>query len=431
MSRRTSLRAKISIAFILQIAAISCATVLGVYAAATVLEDVLIKRALRDEAQHYVSRLDQRPDAELPDTFNMHGYLDRGDGGLPDYVAELPPGYHTLPREQGSQLVYVSDTPHGRLVLVFNQEHVHQLALYFGFVPLTVVLLIIYLTAWLSYRLSRRAISPVVWLANEVREWDPKAPNLEALQPENLPVDAEGEVEVLARALHGFGSRIQEFVERERQFTRDASHELRSPLTVIKIAADVLLADGDLTPYAQRSVTRIKKACRDMEALIEAFLILAREGDTGLPEEDFLIGDVVDEEIERAEPLVAGKPVELRANIGHNFALHASPKVVSVMLGNLLRNACLYTDSGTVTVTIGEDYVEVEDTGVGMKPEDVARAFQPFFRASNSQRGGHGVGLTIVRRLSDRFGWPVELHSELGVGTRARIRFPDARPDIG
>jgi signal transduction histidine kinase len=170
-----------------------------------------------------------------------------------------------------------------------------------------------------------------------------------------------------------------------------------------------------------------------MEAMIEAFLILARESDTGLPQEDFVANDAVSEEIERAQPLLEGKQVALTLDQQSAFALHAPPKVFAAMIGNLIRNACLYTEAGNVRVVIGRDaagngFVSVKDSGIGMSDDELKNAFLPYFRGNRSARGGHGVGLTLVRRLSDRFGWPVEMHSELGVGTTATIRFPQARP---
>ena len=98
------------------------------------------------------------------------------------------------------------------------------------------------------------------------------------------------------------------------------------------------------------------------------------------------------------------------------------------MWGNLLRNACHYTDRGRIVVRLAADRIEVEDTGVGMTAEELQRAFEPFFRGGEHRDGGQGVGLTIVRRLADRFGWPVELQSEHGRGTRATIRFPNPQP---
>ena len=431
MQKSAGLRSKIWVAFILQVAAISFATLLGVYGASAVLKDVLIQRALTDEASHYWKRLEKDPAAPLPDTFNMLGHmLKPGEDAsrLPAKLRDLEPGYHSLPRIKGGSLVYVSDGPPGRLYLVFNQEQVDALAFFFGAVPLAVVLVVIYVIAWFTYRVSRRAVSPVIWLANLVQQWDPKHPDVSALSPDQLPTDVGGEVRVLAAALHRFASRIESFVEREHNFTRDASHELRTPLTVIRMATDLLLADGELLPHAQRSVQRIKTSARDMEALIEAFLILAREGDTGLKEEDFAVGDVVREEIDKARPLLADKPVELLLEDAGDFALHASPRVLAVMLGNLLRNACHYTDAGRIVVRIAGDRIEVEDSGIGMTPDELERAFEPFFRGGEHREGGQGVGLTIVRRLADRFGWPVDLQSEHGRGTRATLRFPNPQP---
>jgi signal transduction histidine kinase len=424
------LRRKIWIAFILQVAAISFATVLGVYGASAVLQDVLIHRALVDEAAHYWRRFDADPGAELPDTFNMKGHLHRpgADAGvLPEYLHELEPGYHSLPRARGGTLVYVEDRPAGRLFLEFKQEQVTALAFFFGAVPLVFVLIVIYVVAWATYRLSRRAVSPVIWLAEVVQKWDPKHPDIGQLRPEGLPIDVEGEVEVLANALHSFGSRISGLLERERNFTRDASHELRTPLTVIHAACELLEGEPDLPPHVLRTLVRIRGSAMDMEALIGAFLLLAREDDSALPNERVVVNTIVREELDRAEPLVHGRPVELVLREDARFCLLAPSRVLAVVLSNLIRNACAYTSEGTVTVVVGADFVRVGDTGEGMSEDELARVFDPFYRVQPQRGGGHGLGLAIVQRLAERFDWRVSLHSRAGVGTSAQVRFPSAR----
>jgi signal transduction histidine kinase len=269
-------------------------------------------------------------------------------------------------------------------------------------------------------------VSPVIWLASQVQRWDPKQPEPELLSPENLPPDVEGETLVLAQSLHEFASRIEHFVQRERDFTRDASHELRTPLTIIRVAGDMMATDDTLSPLVRKSLGRIQGAGRDMEALIEAFLILAREGDTGLPDADFDVLELVADEVEKARALVAGKPVQVAYRVEQSFHLHAPARVLGVMLSNLLRNACNYTDAGTVTVTVRMGEIAVADTGVGMDADVLARVFEPFFRAPNPGKDGQGIGLSIVHRLSHRYGWPVRLESRPGEGTTATLVFPQA-----
>ncbi|HEX7129762.1 MAG TPA: HAMP domain-containing sensor histidine kinase [Rhodanobacteraceae bacterium] len=274
-------------------------------------------------------------------------------------------------------------------------------------------------------RRARDAHTAVTSLAEAVRGWNPHQPDASAFDPAKLGLE-HAEVAVLAEALRSFAARLEAFAERERNFTRDASHELRTPLTVIKVAADVLADEENLSPFAQRSLTRISRSVREIEALIEAFLVLARESDTGLPEQDFLVNDVVREEVERYRDLLGAKPVDLRLEEEARFALHAPPRVLAVVIGNLIRNACLYTERGSIVVSVHSGSVRVTDTGCGMDAEELARAFQPFYRGSGSGARGHGIGLAVVRRIADRFDWPVELDSRPGHGTVATLRFPRA-----
>ncbi len=368
------------------------------------------------------------PDTAPPDTYFVRGYLARpgsDPAAVPPPFSGVAPGYHRGGAEH-TEIIYVADSAAGRLYMSVDAARTHHLVLGFGLALCAVIIVIVYFTTWITYRASRSALSPIIALANAVRDWDPTHPDLDALLPENLPVSSDGDVESLAFALHGFATRLEEFVERERAFTRDASHELRTPLTVIKASADMLL-DDDIAPFTQRTATRILRAVRDMESLIESFLILARESDGGLPEEDFSVNDIIDDEIERAQPLCEGKPVHIVREARAQLALRSAPRAFRVLVGNLVRNACQYTERGRVTISVEADRVVVRDTGVGMNEQELKRAFVSFFRGDQGRGSGHGIGLTIVKRLADRFGWEVGMSSELGVGTTVTVVFPDTQ----
>jgi signal transduction histidine kinase len=417
------LGARLGRTFLLQAAFIGAAAVIGAFLSGLLLEEVLIRQALREEAAHFWTQRERDSNFPLPDTLNLTGHLD----AVPQELVNLSAGYHDRVINGIDAVVLVTDNADQRLYLTFDRSGVRRLATVFGLLPLALVLLVVYLSTWLGLRASRRAFSPVIALARRVRELDPAAPDPSQLDPAQLPRDADDEVRELAYALARYAQRLNEFVERERNFTRDASHELRSPLTVIQMSASMLEADTGLSETSQRSVARIVRAARDMEELTSAFLLLARESQTGLPREVTCVNDVLIDEMDRARIIATGRPIESKLIATHRLYVDAPEKLLPVLLGNLLRNAFSYTDVGTVTVYVDATSVVIRDTGVGMAAEQIDSMYQPFVRGELVRRGGHGVGLTIVRRLSDRFGWPVSIESSLGVGTSVTIRFPGAR----
>lgn len=281
----------------------------------------------------------------------------------------------------------------------------------------------LFLVSWSTYRSTRRLVVPLTWLAGKVDDWNAESQDVELFDPQFSPGDVGSEVRHLSGTLRELSARIRGLMQRERDFTRDASHELRTPLTVVRVASDMLLADPETPERSRRSLQRIQAAGRDMEAVIDAFLILARDVDVEPQSEQFRVREVVDAEVERVLPLLADKPVELRVTGDADPQLSAPPRVLGVMLGNLLRNACAFTERGDIEVEVAPDRLVVRDTGIGMSPGTLQRVFDPFFRADQFGGPGKGMGLSIVRRLGDRFGWPVVLESVPGEGTRAEIRF--------
>ena len=219
---------------------------------------------------------------------------------------------------------------------------------------------------------------------------------------------------MLTRGFHAFASRIAGYNERERNFTRDASHELRSPLTVIKMSTDMLADESNLSDFGQRSVQRIRRATREMEALVEALLILAREADNGQGEEDFVVNDVLRDELVDAREMLHGHPVELQFEEPAAFALHGSPRVFAVLCWQLIRHASQYTGQGTVLVTVLPGAVSVSATA-GADHDPLAP-------------GQQGFEYAIARRISERFAWPLNLHVQGGNKYVAEIRFPQPLP---
>jgi len=263
----------------------------------------------------------------------------------------------------------------------------------------------------LSWLAARRQWAPVSRLAQAVSDWDEQASALDSWRPDQLPRRTDADVATLAGSLYGFANRIAGYNQRERNFTRDASHELRSPLTVIKMSADMLADDLSLGEFGQRSVQRIKRSTREMEALVEALLILARESDNGLTEEDFVVNDVIRHEMPDVMEMLEGRPITLELEEPARFVLHGSPRVFSVLCWQLIRNACQQADGGTVIITVMPGVVTVTHR----------------CEAALGSANRHGFELAIAQRISERFHWPLELQTREDHRHIARIRFPESQ----
>jgi len=412
----------------LQATLIAVVAIIGIAIASVVIEQLLIREALKRESDHFWENHQLDALFPTPNTENLKGYLSSRDSnqGIPGELEGHGLGYFKMHGQVAHSLLYTTERNGERLYLLFDGKSVLRMSIYFGIFPLTIVLIMIYIVAWWVYRESNQFLNPIVWLANKFDRFDPAHPDSSVADLSNIPGDIDWEVEKLVNSLSLYSRRIKNFVERERAFTRDASHEFRTPLTVIKMASDLLLAEEDLNKYSRKYGQRIKESAKNMEELIDAFLILARETDKEFEDEPIVIKDLVNREITDASLYCEDKDLKIEVCEKFPLELMLPRKVVSIVLGNVIRNAVLYTNEGSVVITITEDSVSVKDTGIGMCEQQIKRIFQPYYRANRDdeiQRSGYGVGLTIVKRLSDRFNWDVNVQSEVGVGTTFSLKF--------
>jgi len=425
---RTNLHAKLIKVFLIQVALISLVTIAGIYAAKTTVEDILVREALEGEASHFWSVREQQPDFPLPNTMNLKAYLAVGGQTqhLPQSLQALEPGLQRAALNGETPIVYVEDKGEQRLYLIFDEVKVSRLALVFGILPLAAVLVVLYLLAWFAYRQSHKAVSPIVKLAKAVEEAEVKEGNLPDLDLTELRESPDEEVSSLVKALDQFTDRLELFIERERLFTRDASHELRTPIAVLRSAMELL--ERRYQVEQDNTMSRVYRTLYDMEALIETLLILAREQEQVLPTSRVQLNELVAEEIDTLKLLFQDKSLVVQTQDTAELELDAPERVVHILVGNLIRNAFNYTSQGTITVKIWQQGFSVRDSGVGMDKQQVKQVFEPFYRGEKQDKAnGYGLGMTIVKRLCNRYNWHLSIASELGAGTEVSVHFPKAQ----
>ena len=424
------MRARLRRLFALQLAVIGPVTVVGFYITELVVEDLLARRALVSEADHYWQLRDANPDQPPPNTANLRGYLAAtsstdAEGGLPSPLRAESPGIRRVDMDGGSRLVHISERGVSRLYLVFEADQVADLAFYFGIVPLSVVLLLIYGLLFVAYRWSQAALSPIVRLARQLEAVDLDRVGSFEFDFAGLRRNADAEVATMLDALERFADRLTAAIERERIFTRDAGHELRTPLAVFKGSLDLLERNGERPAHDREALARMRRTAADMESLLETLLLLARKESAAADGEPTRVRQVLLEEIQSMEATARQRGNRVRSHGGDEVTVEAPVAVVRIVVGNLLRNAITYTENGEIDVTLAATGIRFRDNGIGMSREELANVFEPFYRGE-SGRGvgkGQGLGLAIVRRLSQQYGWVLSAHSQSGVGTTVELRF--------
>jgi len=274
----------------------------------------------------------------------------------------------------------------------------------------------------IGFWLSSRVMSPVSELAQRVRAMSRSG------RPELLKSHfADDEVGQVAAALDDYSTRLTEMVQRDREFNADVSHELRTPLAVIASTTELLQGSTDLGDKPRERLKRIERAVRQSSELIDALLLLSRrERQAPTDGETTDVAKVVEQVVDAQRPHVANKPVEVRVEIEQPLATVAPSSVVAVALSNLIGNAFKYTAAGEVIVTVGHGRVTIEDTGPGIKPEDADKLFERGVRGTSVGKGG-GLGLAIVRRLCELYGWNVTLAPRPQGGATATLEFASPR----
>jgi putative cofactor-binding repeat protein len=342
---------------------------------------------------------------------------DQSGEDIPAPVRGLPEGRHEIELDGVPYRVAVVERQGARFFLLFNETRQRARESQFLFYLIAGALAMTALSAAGGFWLAGRVIAPVTDLAQRVRSADPDRP------PQLADADGpQDEIGDLAGVFEHYLGRLRAFIDRERAFTADVSHELRTPLAVIQGATEVLQEDARLDEGQRRRITRVERAAAEMTELIRALLLMAREEQADpVSEPECDAAAVLRECIERSRHLLRPRGTELEVDIRAQPRLAAEATLFAVVAGNLIRNAFAYTETGRVAIRLEEYGLVVSDTGIGIKADELGRVFQRYYKGSASR--GSGIGLSLTKRICDRYGWTLAIESREGQGTSARLAF--------
>jgi signal transduction histidine kinase len=290
------------------------------------------------------------------------------------------------------------------------------------------------LAALAGYWMSGRALSPIHQITETTNSIDTKSLS------RRLPLlGTDDELDRLSATINRMLDRIATSYKRIAQFTADASHELRTPVTLIRSNAELLLMGPENSPRVERGLIDILAESTYMTQLIGDLLTLARSGseDPSIPMELLELNEPVRAILDRVRSMAATRNISLQCMLHDQVVpLRGNQKMIERILMILIDNAVRYTPPGgsvriETWVTPERCGFMIRDTGIGISSADHEHIFERFFRvdmARTPRDGGSGLGLSIAKSLIGLHGGTIHVESELGKGASFEVAF--SRADV-
>ncbi|VAL62262.1 sensor protein QseC [Enterobacter kobei] len=300
-------------------------------------------------------------------------------------------------------------SPDGKYRVVVGQEWEYrqdmaldvvssQLTPWLVALPVMLLLLIVLLS---------RELKPLKKLAQTLRARSPDA--TDALPIQGVPA----EVRPLLDSLNHLFARTQEMMTRERRFTSDAAHELRSPLAALKVQTDVAQLSQDDPQAQEKALTQLHAGIDRASRLVDQLLTLSRLDSLDSLDgvEQIAMADLLQSAVMDIYPPAQQAGIDIRLNINAREVTRTGQQLLlSLLVRNLLDNATRYSPRGSVVdVTLDARRFTVRDNGPGISPDALARLGERFYRPPGQDATGSGLGLSIVKRIAALHGMHVAL----------------------
>lgn len=276
---------------------------------------------------------------------------------------------------------------------------------------------------------AERALNPIKVLVGEVS----------TISGHDLSVrvdegNGQDEVAQLAKAFNKMLDRLEVVFKAQKSFIANASHEMRTPLTVISGQLEVLLLKERPVDEYKSSVQSVLEDLQNLNKMTNRLLLLAQtSSDMGGGQATFRVDDVIWQS--RTEMGKQRKDCKVNVHFHDDlddldqFEIQGSDQLIKTAFLNLMENSCKYSDDQSVDVELSKRgkwvVVSFKDNGIGIVTEDVPHIFEPFYRGNNVEaRRGHGLGLSLVKRIVELHGGNIKVQSQVGKGTTFSISLP-------
>jgi signal transduction histidine kinase len=418
---KRGLRLRVALAF-----AIFCIVVVGtlgisLYIASDDIEEAHIEQIMETEMDYMLQRYRENHNFVPQVGFHLEKYIIHDpseESRLPSYLQGLNYRRHRVFKGPEEIRVAVRHIDGIKFIVAYEIGLHDQRQQELRLLIVLSLLSVVGVALVVGYLLAGVLVKQVTDLAERVRHLAPgDGQGATMIQP-----GQDEEVAQLAHALDDYQNRITRMLRREQEFTANVSHELRTPITTILTSCELLATERNLSERARVRIGMIEAAATRMGEQLQALLFLAREQALGIME-PVALAECVYDAVEPVCSEIYRKRLNFEVAIEPKAVLTLNRQALHTALVNLLRNAVQYTERGFIRVNFSQSRLSISDSGIGIEPFYMPLLYERFFRGS-AQGEGLGIGLAIVKRICDHYGWIIDVESTPGKGATFHITFP-------
>ena len=278
----------------------------------------------------------------------------------------------------------------------------------------------------LGYLLINKTINPLKLILAELKSLQ----NSDDLSKRLKEHKSKDEFEELIITFNKMLENVENSVENIKQFSSDASHELKTPLTVIQGEIELVKNKEASKEELEAVINKVDKEQKKLQEIIKNFLLLSRLEKEVQSNKRASLDKVLFEAVELNLDFIEKKNLELILEIEEDLSVNFDEKYLSIVVNNLITNAVKYTQEGYIKILAKKQnkniLLEINDSGIGISKEDQNKIFERFYRvdkARTSMKDGIGLGLAIVKKICERFQSSIKVQSEINKGSTFSIKF--------
>ncbi len=382
------------------------------------LEYDLLEKQIGTEMDNIHSILIDNPHTVLPQTASLSVYLKSRASRvpIPEFLQQFPPGtHHNIEIDEHSYHIQVQAFDGDVIYIKYDISQLEESEELLHNILIIAWISFIFMVFILAHLLSRKLAEPITRLSEEVSHLVPDQRGVQLSQHyEN------DEVGKISQAFDLYLKRMDDYVEKQIAFAAMASHELRSPMTIIQTSTELIDCQHD-DAATRTQVEKIQRATRGMVEMIDALLQVTRDQKPARETRPLKLYFVIDDILNMLQSDIQSKNIDIENSLLETHIVKADKTLATVVCSNLIKNAIKHGADSGIRIEMEDKKLSIIDSGLGISQDELEHIFDFTYRGHSSQ--GYGIGLYVSKLICDHQGWVLSLSQIPEGGTQASVNF--------